>query len=637
MSYLLGLSLRLPRPGRLICLLACAGGLLLATTGVAQAFTWTPAKVGTGYEQQTLRDARGNTWSCYGEWSSGTDGAGSHYTPCDSQILVVDRNAKLTAAINLPSSGRSRRDVAATWDGTYVYYIVSPVQVDCIKASTINSYGTDIGSLRRAVRQSNGTYLYDSTWRIAPVDFHDTCDGAATKWGYRGIDVDRAGNIYATADGYVFVYAPNGALIDSFGGDAANPYNNGLTLSQGISVTPDGNSVYVVEQRYNFLQRWDRQLNGTWVRSNFAIGHAYLDGQPAENNVNCIDPGWLASPYDVDLDGAGNIYLLDVSCFRLLKFTSGGGYLGTVWSRMPVGGNQPNSHHLHGFSVDFHGTFLMADPESMQTAPNDTRPEPNKRYARVAADTASDRLCLPDWDAPVVTSFTGPARANNPVAVKISAADACSAIESMKLTGEYVGNHDWQPFNGAPSVTLGGAKGPKLLTVRVRDHWGRVSDPVNLTITLDTGIPAVITPPTPSTPSTPATPPPTRAKQTIRSVISIYGPWKLCTPRPITKFAKAAVKTLRIADSCARMRGKLLSSRKIKSGRILKVQLSLATTRLLYRNATRPVTIQVAGTRLTKSWRRLRNGHNVTFTGAIVVARDKSWITIAPAGSWIGS
>ena len=68
------------------------------------------------------------------------------------------------------------------------------------------------------------------------------------------------------------------------------------------------------------------------------------------------EPGDLSAPYDVGLDAAGNLYVLNTTCLEVKKFTADGA---TMLYRAQV--TNPNGGHVHGMSVDNSGRVYLPE------------------------------------------------------------------------------------------------------------------------------------------------------------------------------------------------------------------------------------------------------------------------------------
>jgi sugar lactone lactonase YvrE len=188
--------------------------------------------------------------------------------------------------------------------------------------------------IKRLNRQADGTYAVDASWK--PQRY--SIDGVLQQpWG-RNLATDAAGNIYV-ADGAwqhqdgvrgdqntVVKYAPNGALITRFG---KRPYLSSWALGDfywqldGVGVSRDGARVYTTETGNNRVQYWDRQADGSYRATGYLGSDAQTDSDRSGDG-HCNLNGWtsgFAAPYDLGVDGADNLFVLNTTCNELDMFS----------------------------------------------------------------------------------------------------------------------------------------------------------------------------------------------------------------------------------------------------------------------------------------------------------------------------
>ena len=164
-------------------------------------------------------------------------------------------------------------------------------------------------------------------------------------WALRNISVAGNGHIFASVNQYVREYSPTGAYLGSFGGDALGD------VVEGVASDYTGNKVWVtVEQNASNAQRWDRDAAGDWHRA-MTVGS--LNAGDTSDCLAGADDHRLANPYDVNLDGAGNIYVMDTTCMRIRKYSSSGIWRTDIWRNYNNGGPL-----YHGFAVNWLGNVL---------------------------------------------------------------------------------------------------------------------------------------------------------------------------------------------------------------------------------------------------------------------------------------
>ncbi|MBC7645337.1 MAG: hypothetical protein H7123_09425 [Thermoleophilia bacterium] len=284
---------------------------------------------------------------CGGTRGSGqVDNAGNLYVPCASQdgyakprIEVHAANGALVRTIALAASATS---VAPSPDASVLYIVSGHVP-------------------QRLVRQVSGAYVLDATWRVA-------------KYAQWGVQYDALGEYVKTdAQGFLYIssgtwtnspsaiikYSPDGRLVTQFG-TWENSWALGVFywINTGLAVSRDGSSVYVAEVGNNRVQRFDRQADGSYVSVRTIVGNdPAVDANPYASECGAVvRAGRLSAPYDVGLDAAGNLYVLNTTCLEVKKFTPDG-----VTMRYRAQVTNPTGGHVHGMSVDNSGRVYLPE------------------------------------------------------------------------------------------------------------------------------------------------------------------------------------------------------------------------------------------------------------------------------------
>lgn len=547
--------------------------VLLCGVVAAPTSTWAVAEsIPPSYEIRNLTYPDGTPYACP-SWSVGTDANGTFYVPCDRYIFRVGANGAYLGSIQLDDAFRARRDVAASADGSVIYYSVSNAIYDHPAPDAPN-----VGKIVRLVRQLDGSYVRDEGFNVGPFDI----GGINGLWSARNLDVDLAGHLYVSVNAYVFVFNASGNRIAAFGSDdhyENGQYVDGLEIAQGIAVTPDGKHVYVVEQRRNHVQRWDRTLQGSWVRSSWKVGALGPAGDCSTNDM-------LASPYDVGLDGQGNVYVLDTSCRRLLKYqASSATWRATVWQAMDGVGSL-----YHGFGVNWRGNVLI--------------PEQGRMFAYNQLTTTS--VCGPDSDLPIFTRMRTNSVTWLPnVSVRMSASDRCSGVRKVRFDGD-VGTSEsrWRTYSPTVRVALrGGASGYRTITATISDAFGRTQIR-SIRIFYDRSL---------------------RARRNI----SMVGRTASCVADPMASITSQG---WLLADRCATFSGTILDVNRTSSSIKVQLRIPRRIAQRMYVNATSPVTIWVVGNGSTTISGTLRRGSTARVTSALIVNSELRTVSAAPAG-----
>lgn len=345
-------------------LLAVAVLALAGARQAAAADTYTLENfTGCSEGSTRARDAASGSW----------DDAGNLYIPCGdpSTIRVYDSSGVLQRSIPLDFVVS---DVAPSPDGAYLY------------VARINS------KLTRLARQQDGSYAVNASWSLAS---YNAPDGQRVEPRGLFIATDGTGDIYL-ADGIfsdanrgdvntVVKYAANGDFVTRFGQKqnlswADGVFHHSLT---GLVASRDGSKVYTTENGNNRVQRWDRQANGSYSFHSKFGGSPETDpnriGGPEEKQCQSwsVNPTF-AAPYDVGLDGAGNVYVLNTSCRQVLKFTDNGN--GTYSFVASSGTLRRTDGSLtvapHGFAVAKNGNVYIGQSGKMMRLPAQTNTAP---------------------------------------------------------------------------------------------------------------------------------------------------------------------------------------------------------------------------------------------------------------------
>lgn len=299
-----------------------------------------------------------------GSW----DDAGRLYIPCGSPstIRVYDSEGVLQRSIQ---PGFTVSDVAPSPDGSVLYAArgaSEPV---------------------RLVRQQDGSYTVDQDWTLA--SYVSPVNQQSVRPHGLFISTDGSGNIYL-ADGQwaggargevhtVIKYAPDGTLLTRFGQKQAGSWSDGIFNHSltGLVASRDGSRVYTTENGNNRVQRWDRQANGSYSFHSRFGGTAETDpnrtGGPDDKQCGAwaINPTF-AAPYDVGIDGTGNVYVLNTSCRQVLKFVDNDNGTYSLSSQVSLR-NQDGSLPVppHGFTVAQNGNVYVGQAGKKMVLPGD--------------------------------------------------------------------------------------------------------------------------------------------------------------------------------------------------------------------------------------------------------------------------
>jgi hypothetical protein len=553
------------------------------------------------YALGPMQYAPGSPIICRG-WSGGSDAAGHFYTACPGPtvpyVYEFDETGKYLRYAQLPANylydnGYRMRDVAVSPDGTTMYVNTGPI-IDELGPNPNQPNGTPGGVILKFIRQLDGSWAQDFAWRSGPYLL------GAGYWAPRFMDVDDSGRLYVAVNAFVYEISPaNGAVVGSFGGSTTNgpggAWIDGIDVAEGVNVAGDGNSLFVVEQRHNIVERWVRVPNVGWRRDTTwgPNGNGLLGAASGADGSACQRNDRFQSPYDIADDIAGDLYIADVTCHRIQRYDKNGNFVQTVWSNGIGGCDQVEC--VHGITVNTQGSVIIPELERVLQ-----RRDPAKK------------VCV-DAAAPTITGTgLGSVSASRALGVTVSGTDDCSGVTAVRVSGNVLGTPAW--VDGASTtVQLSGWNGTKRLTIEARDASGKVSS-TSATLTL-------------------ALPQPTlHARSSVR--LRTRG----CrVGNPLKRVARAS--TYRMVARCSRMVGtvqkikvaKYYRHRKIVA-RTYRVQLLLSTAaaQALYDNAVGPVRIWVVTDRTTRVIRAPRPRARAVIVGPLIAPRSRTSVTAIP-------
>lgn len=412
--------------------------LVLATALLSVAAVCAPAQA-TTYDR--LQRECGTTSFASGSRSSG----GDTYVACTriggvqrDHIRVYDAAGNPGAVIPVVGGAGAVSDVAASADGQYLYI----------------ARGFNIIRMHREGAQ----YVASVGWKLQPyVKYGIQIAPRATY-----LDVDRNGFIYV-ADGVwardgaqntVAKYAPDGtpvarAAFGDFGG-AREPGTHRVLA--GIDVTDDGADVWVAETSNSRIQRWRRQLDGSY-RSAQIIGNTTDEGL-------CGTPYRFAAPYDVAIGPDGDVYVVNTSCYlnngingpQVHRYSSTGAFREILHVSAYVGAR------AHGIAVDARGGIYLGQP-NVYLRPQGAAPP------------------VGDVTAPDLRAATLPATTQaRDVDLRIDATDAVG-VTQMRIANEdvHISTRPWIAYGALVRHALTAGTGGKGVTVQVRDAAGNES------------------------------------------------------------------------------------------------------------------------------------------------------------------
>lgn len=574
------------------------------------------ATTAANYRLDAMRYGNGAAVGTCRGWGGDADSAGNFYAACPAMrdldgngtpdvqapaLYEMDSTGKVTRLGWLPAeyafnSTYPIRDVGVAPDGKTAYVSVGPNTDNLGLHPELNpttkqpmANGATTGSILRLIRQGDGSWLHDVSFKAGPFVV-----GNGNHWSIRSVDVDSSGRIYVSVNSYVYELSPTtGGIVSALGGAVTaypgGPWVEGFDKPEGIAVAEDGNSIYIVDQQHQIVQRWKRVGATGWTRD-----LTFLLGVPDQVGDYCGTTTHFQSPYDVGVDAAGDVYVLDTSCQRIQRFTSAGVFVQTVWSN--VGGDDM----IHGFGVSWNGSILIPFEEDLVTRLDPpARPVPAPAPAPAPGIGGGGAACI-DATPPTITGVDAVKRTTTrTVKLTVTADDDCG-ITHVRVRGDRLGRAAWVA-GSSTTVALRGWNGRKSLVLLVRDSAGNLrSRRVVVTLAL-----------------------PQRA---LRARTTVHRPGRGCSATdPMQR-----IRGYRLVDRCARIRGKVLQAKRTSAGLSLQLLLPVGQARALYTNAVGPVKIWVVTDRSTKLVGRIRVRRMVTVDGSLVAEHNRSAVHAVP-------
>ncbi|MCW2927917.1 MAG: putative repeat protein [Thermoleophilia bacterium] len=277
------------------------------------------------------------------------DAAGNLYVAAGAELRIFGPDNKAISVTKLPFAPQ---DVAPGPNGDYIYAVEGTTP-------------------RKLLRQGDGSYAIDPTFQLGTVPY------GGKQYAAEGIRIatDHSGNLFV-ADGMwtgnllntVIKFDASGKYQTRFGEYADGNKQDAASWEQGkfywglggIAVSPDGTSVYTTEVGNSRVQRWDAQANGTYASTKM-WGNTQADDP---DRVGSSQPGKFGAPYDIGLDGEGNVYVMNTTAAQIQKFTRDGQYITGMFM-----GNDPNTQDAslrgHGIAVTTRGDAVSTETGRM--------------------------------------------------------------------------------------------------------------------------------------------------------------------------------------------------------------------------------------------------------------------------------
>ncbi|MCW2973267.1 MAG: chromosome condensation regulator [Thermoleophilia bacterium] len=409
-----------------------------------------------------------------GSGQSGPDG--TTVVACKSSLIAFKAGATAPQRIAMPAGFRYY-DVAPSPDFTYLY-VTRDANVLATRKIGVEAVGglPELVRFKRTGAAGTWAYALDATWKAKPFNI------GGRDWTPCGryIASDDYGNVYFSNGGWcvqynayevkqfptltpsvIVKYDPAGDVVARFNGSK----HGEMDVNMGIAVSRDGATVWEVEHVASRVQRYDRQADGNYGQS---ADPAALDVFGKKDDA-CGSADGFSAPYDIALDPWGFVYVANVSCRQVKKFTPAGKL---VWTAaVPL--------LTHGIAVDRAGNvyatgsnrYLVDRAGAPGPVPPLTGPAPTD-------------LLPPVFVSFKVTEATNQASSGLPadpfivntkqVTLKIAATDDVSGVGEVRFADE---NGTWKPWQAySPTMPYTLHDGPNGLFIQLRDKAGRAQE-----------------------------------------------------------------------------------------------------------------------------------------------------------------
>jgi hypothetical protein len=200
-------------------------------------------------------------------------------------------------------------------------------------------------------RNAKGVWKRDAKWSVGPFELY-----GGTPWAGRYLTVGADGIVYVSVNAFVLAFDHAGRTrADEYGQydaagtriggpiggyDAVGPAP-GFDVIEGLASSFDGQYLYAVEQRHNYVARFVRDAAGAWTPDRVA-------GTPKQ--YACESSNRLSSPYDVGTSKNGDVYIVNTTCGEIRRYGADLTLRGVVLKLATL---------PHGIALAGNGAFIL--------------------------------------------------------------------------------------------------------------------------------------------------------------------------------------------------------------------------------------------------------------------------------------
>ena len=258
------------------------------------------------------------------------------------------------------------------FDGSGNFYVTDSYNNRVQKFDLQGNFITYIGASAPNFGSANGSFYYP-----------------------QGVAVDGSGNFYVAdnSNNRVQKFDSQGNFITYIGASApsSSAANGSFHYPKAVAFDGSGN-FYVADLGNNRVQKFDSQ--GNFI--------TYIGASaPSSSSAN----GSFNSPYDVAVDGSGNVYVADLFNNRVQKFDSQGNFITYIGASAPSYSSANGSFNSpYGVAVDGSGNVYVSDTQNNRVQKFDSQ---GNFITYIGASAPSSSSANDSFSSPFGVAFDG--------------------------------------------------------------------------------------------------------------------------------------------------------------------------------------------------------------------------------------